>query len=64
MSIYEAIGICWVVLTSSLATIGILYGAYCSFKHAVLAPVMKDVPVELKGGHTMSVRVPTHLHSN
>ena len=51
MSIFEAIGLTWVVFTSALATVGVLYLAYVGF----IGLVRKhqdgqdgDVPVEVK----------------
>jgi len=51
MSIYEAIGMAWVILSSALATVGILYLAYVGLK--VLINTESDakdsaVPVEVK----------------
>lgn len=35
MTIFETIGMCWVVLTSSLATVGIFYFAVVGLKHLI-----------------------------
>lgn len=45
MSIYESIGICWVILTSSLATLAIFYLAYAGFK--VVVRQHEDVTVKI-----------------
>jgi hypothetical protein len=51
MSIYEAIGMAWVIFTSTFATVEILYLAYAGFK-TVLEKQQEardgDVPVEVK----------------
>ena len=51
MSIFEAIGLTWVVFTSALATVGVLYLAYVGFM--TLIRKRQDgqdgvVPVEVK----------------
>lgn len=49
MNIYETIGICWVILTSAIATVEVLYLAYIGLR--VIVPtreqtrVVKFVPV-------------------
>jgi hypothetical protein len=50
MSIYEAIGMAWVILTSALASVEILYLAYVGLKTMVNRPQTRDteVPVEVK----------------
>jgi hypothetical protein len=50
MSIYEAIGMAWVILTSALASVEILYLAYVGLKTIVNRPQTRDteVPVEVK----------------
>jgi len=51
MSIYEAVGMAWVIFTSALATIAILYLAFVGLK-VVLNKEQEskdgDVPVEVK----------------
>ena len=51
MSIYEAVGMAWVIFTSALATIAILYLAFVGLK-VVLSQEQEskdgDVPVEVK----------------
>jgi hypothetical protein len=51
MSIYEAVGMAWVIFTSALATVAILYLAFVGLK-AVLNREQEakdsDVPVEVK----------------
>jgi hypothetical protein len=50
MSIYEAIGMAWVILTSALASVEILYLAFVGLKTMVNRPQTRDteVPVEVK----------------
>jgi hypothetical protein len=50
MSIYEAIGMAWVIFTSALASVEILYLAYVGLKTIVNKPQTRDaeVPVEVK----------------
>jgi len=50
MSIYEAIGMSWVIFTSALASVEILYLAYVGLKTIVNKPQTRDgeVPVEVK----------------
>ena len=51
MSIYEAIGTAWVIFTSSIATVEILYLAFVGLKTMVHKPQDardSDVPVEVK----------------
>jgi hypothetical protein len=51
MSIYEAIGMAWVIFTSAIATVGILYLAYIGFKTLVTKYYegrLGEVPVEVK----------------
>jgi archaellum component FlaF (FlaF/FlaG flagellin family) len=51
MSIYEAVGMAWVIFTSALATVSILYLAFVGLKVTVdKAQEAKetDVPVEVK----------------
>jgi hypothetical protein len=51
MSIYEAIGLAWVIFSSALATVGILYLAFVGLRVSLeKAQVDKDsdVPVEVK----------------
>jgi hypothetical protein len=51
MSIYEAVGMAWVIFTSALATVAILYLAFVGLK-VVLSKEQEskdsDVPVEVK----------------
>ncbi len=51
MSIYEAVGMAWVIFTSALATVAILYLAFVGLK-VVLNREQEskdsDVPVEVK----------------
>lgn len=46
MSVYEAIGICWVIFTSTLASIAILYLAYVGFR-VMVRNTEQDVRVKL-----------------
>jgi len=52
MSIYEAVGMAWVIFTSALATVGILYlalvGLRVTLDKAQEADETDDVPVEVK----------------
>ena len=51
MSIYEAIGIAWVIFTTILASTGILYLAFVGLRTVVdKQPVVRDfeVPLEVK----------------
>ena len=51
MSIYEAIGMAWVIFTSALATVGILYLAFVGLKvrlDKAQEDKESDVPVEVK----------------
>jgi hypothetical protein len=50
MSIYEAIGTAWVIFTSAIASVGILYLAFVGLKTVVQKPDARDsdVPVEVK----------------
>jgi threonine/homoserine/homoserine lactone efflux protein len=51
MSIYEAVGIAWIIFTSALATVGVLYLAYIGLR-VKLDEAQEDkegaVPVEVK----------------
>ena len=51
MSIYEAVGMAWVIFTSALATVAIIYLAYVGLK-VTLKNAQEgkdsDVPVEVK----------------
>jgi hypothetical protein len=51
MSIYEAIGMTWVIFTSALATVGILFLAFIGMKvtmNRAQEAKDSDVPVEVK----------------
>ena len=51
MSIYEAIGMAWVIFTSAFATVAILYLAVVGLKSVVDKPQaarVSEVPAELK----------------
>jgi threonine/homoserine/homoserine lactone efflux protein len=50
MSIYEAIGMAWVIFTSAIASVGMLYLAYVGFKALVKKHAARDteVPVEVQ----------------
>ena len=51
VSIYEAVGMAWVIFTSAIATVGILYLAFVGLRVSVeRAEQIKDndVPVEVK----------------
>ena len=51
MSIYEAIGMAWVIFTSAIATVGILYLAFVGLKTVVRRQEDvqdSEVPVEVK----------------
>ena len=51
MSIYEAVGMAWVIFTSAIATVEILYLAYSGFK-TVLEKQQEardsDIPADVK----------------
>ena len=50
MSIYEAIGMAWVIFTSAIASVEILYLAFVGLRTIVNKPEARDsdVPVEVK----------------
>ena len=51
MSIYEAIGLAWVIFTSAIATVEILYLAFVGLKTVIKIQDEvrdSDVPVEVK----------------
>jgi len=49
MSIFETIGMAWVIFTSALATVGILYLAFVGLKVIVAKDAKEiDVPMEVK----------------
>jgi threonine/homoserine/homoserine lactone efflux protein len=51
MSIYETVGLAWVIFTSALATVGILYLAFLGLRVTLdkaQAEKDSDVPVEVK----------------
>jgi hypothetical protein len=51
MSIYEAIGMAWVIFTSAIATVEILYLAFIGLKTVIKKQEEQrdsDVPVEVK----------------
>ena len=51
MSIFEALGMAWVIFSSALATVGILYLAYIGLRVTVVEAQEdeeSDVPVEVK----------------
>jgi hypothetical protein len=50
MSIFETIGMAWVIFTSSLATVAIIYLSYIGLKVVVSkeSKDMANVPVEVK----------------
>ena len=51
MSIFEALGMAWVIFSSALATVGILYLAYIGLRVTVVEAredEESDVPVEVK----------------
>ena len=51
MSIYEAVGMAWIIFTSALATVAILYLAFVGLKVALIKQQeLKDsaVPLEVK----------------
>jgi hypothetical protein len=51
MSIYEAIGMAWVIFTSAIATVEILYLAFVGLKTVIKRQEESsdsDVPVEVK----------------
>ena len=52
MSIYEAIGMAWIIFTSTLATVGILYLAYLGLRSALKQQQEgrenNEVPAEVK----------------
>ena len=51
MSIYEAVGIAWVIFTSAIATVAIIYLAFVGLKVVISKnqdAKDSDVPVEIK----------------
>jgi hypothetical protein len=49
MSIYEAIGMAWVIFTSAIASVEVFYLAYVGLKTLLnKQPRDNDVPVEVK----------------
>ena len=50
MSILETIGMVWVIFTSTIATVAIIYFAYVGMKATVLKATgdNREVPVEVK----------------
>jgi hypothetical protein len=49
MSIYEAVGLAWVIFTSATATAGILYLAFVGLRTVINKPrTREEVPVEVK----------------
>jgi hypothetical protein len=49
MSIYEAIGVAWVIFTATVATVEILYLAYVGLRRLIRQDARdSDVPVEIK----------------
>ena len=49
MSIYEAVGLAWVIFTSGIATAAILFLAFVGFKAILKSQQVRDeVPTEVK----------------
>jgi hypothetical protein len=49
MSIYEAVGLAWVIFTSAMATVAILYLAFVGFRAIVKSQqIREEVPAEIK----------------
>jgi hypothetical protein len=48
MSIYEAVGLAWVIFTSATATAGILYLAFVGLRTVINKRTRDEVPVEVK----------------
>jgi hypothetical protein len=48
MSIFETIGLTWIILTASLATVAIFYLAYVGLKFLLKKEKDSDVPAEVK----------------
>ena len=49
MSIYEAVGLAWVIFTSGVATAAILFLAFVGFRTIVKSQQLRDdVPTEVK----------------
>lgn len=49
MSIYEAVGLAWVIFTSGMATAGILFLAFIGLKAIVRSQQIRDdIPAEVK----------------
>ena len=48
MSIFETIGLTWIILTASLATVAIFYLAYVGLKFLINKEKDPDVPAEVK----------------
>lgn len=48
MTIFETIGMAWVIFTSALATVAIIYLAFVGLKVVINTAKDGDVPVEVK----------------
>jgi len=48
MSIFETIGLTWLILTAALATVAIFYLAYVGLKFLINKEKNPDVPAEVK----------------
>jgi hypothetical protein len=48
MSIFQTIGLTWIILTASLATVAIFYLAYLGLKFLINKEKDPDVPAEVK----------------
>jgi hypothetical protein len=48
MSIYEAVGLAWVIFTSGVATAGILFLAFVGLRAIIRTQIRDDVPAEVK----------------
>ena len=48
MNIFEAVGLTWIILTSLLATVGILYFAYVGVKISIKMHQGDEIPAEVR----------------
>ena len=48
MSIYEAVGLAWVIFTSAMATVAILFLAFVGFRAIVKSQIREEIPGEIK----------------
>jgi hydrogenase-4 membrane subunit HyfE len=51
VNVYEAVGLTWIILTSLLATVGILYFAYVGVKISIKmhqGAIANEIPAEVR----------------